>query len=523
MPRNRGSDCRTSYARELIGDSVRQMAQRGLQDWEIALIKRMMMEDYARDKMHAYFNRPERTLTPAAYSEIKVAKFGGHVQPASAEELARFVETFSKSPAAAESDPIGPATLAKLLATEAGKLKASEYDQLEFKVSFSFAENTFSKIVRAMAALANHRGGYILCGIEDGSGRVRGLPARDPFNCDLARWAQVLKGCLMPVPVFERIITEVDGMIIGVLYVEPAENKPVLATKTFGDKVKDGAVYFRYPGQSTAIGYGEMVTLLAERDRHAQRGLLNHLNIFAERSPADLALIDLKEGRLVDSFKPIPLSSDIISRLNLIKQGEFVEKEGAPAVRLIGDATAASGPAVPEIVRGFVSDTALMRNFAKRLPVAEPDQYFLAAINSTSEWLPMLRWMREAGISKEQAIVLIESEGLTPTKRSRSLGRLRGERSAYAQEAPGLRQLKDRLLSLEALPITSATELRRVMPAIRAVRTATVEQLGVLWATLERGFDFAWAASKGGDLQSYVKAAAARVDELQHLCLVNEG
>ncbi|MBL8770029.1 MAG: ATP-binding protein [Phenylobacterium sp.] len=497
------------------------MAQRGLQDWEIALIKRMMVEEYARDRMHAYFNRPERTLTPAAFSEIKLGRFGSHIQPASAEELARFVETFSKSPAAAESDPIGMATLAKLLATEAGALKVSEDDQIEFKASFSFIDNTFSKIARAMAALANHRGGYILCGIEDGSGRVRGLPAREQFECDLARWAQVLKGCLMPVPVFERMITEVEGKAIGVIYVEPAENKPVIATKTFGDKIKDGAVYFRYPGQSTPIGYGEMVTLLAERDRRAQRGLLNHLNIYAERSPDDLALIDLKEGRLVDPTKPIALSTDMISRLNLIKQGEFVEKDGAPALRLIGDATAAAEPA-PEIVRGFVTDQALMKNFAKRRPVAEPGQYFLAAINSSSEWLPMLRWMREAGISKEQAIALVENEGLTPTKRSRALGRLNGERSAYAAETPSVRLLRDRLLALETLPITSATDLRRVMLAIRAVETVTPEQLDVLWATLERAFDFAWTASNGGDLQSYVKAAAARVDELQAIVVTSE-
>jgi hypothetical protein len=490
------------------------MAQRGLQDWEIALIKRMMAEDYARDKMHAYFNRPERTLTPAAFSEIKLGKFGGHVPPASTEELARFVENYSKSPSAAESDPIGRATLAKLLMTDAGALKVSEDDQLEFKASFSFAENTFSKIARAMAALANHRGGYILCGIEDGSGKVRGLAASEPFGCDLARWAQILRGCLMPVPMFERLIMEVDGKLVGVVYVEAAENKPVIATKTFGDKVKDGAVYFRYPGQSRTIGYGEMASLLADRDRRSQRSLLNHLNIFAERAPEDLALIDLKEGRLVDPSNPISLSPDIISRLNLIKQGEFVEQGGAPAVRLIADATAAAEPRTPEIVRGFVSDAALMKNFAKRLPVAEPGQYFLAAINSSSDWLPMFRWMREAGISKEQAVTLIEAEALTPAKRGRALDRLHGRRSAYAAEAPNVRLLRDRLLALEALEIQSATDLRRIMPAIRAVKEARAEQLEVLWTTLARGFDFAWAASNGGDLQSYVKAAAARVDEL---------
>lgn len=63
--------------------------------------------------------------------------------------------------------------------------------------------------------------------------------------------------------------------------------------------------------------------------------------------------------------------------------------------------------------------------------------------------------------------------------------------------------------------IATATELRRLMQAVRMVKSATPEQMAALWLALERGYDFAWAASNGGDLQSYVKAAAARVDELQ--------
>jgi hypothetical protein len=493
------------------------MAQRGLEDWEIGLIKRMMEEAYARDKMHAYFNRPERTLTPAAYSEIKSGKFGAHVSAASADELARFVESFSKSPEAAESDPIGRATLARLLKTDAsGALLVSENDQLEFKASFSFAHNPFSKVARAIAALANNRGGYIVCGIEDSTRRVRGLGTPEPFGCDLARWAQALKDCLMPLPIFERMLTEVEGHLVGVLYVEPAEHKPVIATKTFGDKMRNGAVYFRYPGQSTDIAYGEMTALLAERDRRAQRGLLETLNIFAERSPADLAVIDLKEGRLVDPRNPIQLSPEMIARLNVIKQGEFVELEGAPAVRIVADATVAAAPVpVPEVVRGFVSDGALIRNFARRLPVQEPAQYFLAAINSSSDWLPMLRWLREAGMSLDQAMALVEAETLTPSKRRRAIDRLTGARSAFLSDVPSVKATRDRLVGLEVPMIATATELRRLMQAVRMVKSATPEQMAALWLALERGYDFAWAASNGGDLQSYVKAAAARVDELQ--------
>lgn len=494
------------------------MAQRGLADWEISLIKQMMAEGYARDKMHAYFNRPERTLTPAAFSEIKAEKFGSNISASGPEALARFVETFSKSPAAAESDPIGLATLGRLLATDAAgrNLIETENDHIEFKASFSFHDNTFSKIARAIAALANNSGGYVFCGVEDKTGRVRGLADADLFACDLARWSQVLRDCLMPMPIFERLLVEVAGAMVGVIYVEAASHKPIVATKTFGEKIRSGGIYYRYPGQSTEIAYGELACLLSDRDRRSQQGLLKTFNIYAERTPDEVALIDLKGGRLVSNEQPIELSKDLIDRLNVIRKGEFVEEGGAPAVRVVAEATvkATANDIAAQVVRGYVSDRAAIRNFVHRQTVEEPLQYFLAAVNSSSDWLPLFRWAREAGLTASQAVAIVEGESLTPAKRQRALERLSGKRTALLQVTRSVRVSRNRILSGDIPAIGSATDLRRLMLAIRMVEYADSEKLGHLWAALGRGFDFAWAAGNGGDLQSYVKAAAARVDEL---------
>lgn len=495
------------------------MAQRGLEDWEISVIKRMIAEGYARDKMHAYFNRPERTLTPAAFSEIKAGMFGTGVPACDSRDLARFVENFSKSPTAAENDPVGIATIARLVSVDGDtkQLIVTENSHIEFKASFSFQDNTFSKILRAIAAMANNSGGYIICGVEDGSGTVLGLKSPELFESDLARWSMIARDCLMPLPVFERRLIDVAGKKVGLIYVEPARHKPVVATKNFGEKIRSGAIYYRYPGQSADIAYGELACLLSERDRRSQHNILDTLRLMNDRLPTEVALIDLKEGRVLGGETEIELPQALVNKLSIIRRGEFVEEGGAPAVRIVADATIrpTANDVAPEIVRGYVSDLSAVRNFAHRQTVREPLQYFLAAINSSSDWLPIFRWLREAGINHAQAVAIIEEEGLTPTKRQRSLERLEGRRSAKQHPQSNVKPTRNRLLLGDVPDIGTPTELRRVMLGVRAVDEVSAEQLVTLWSALQRGYDFASAAENGGDLLSYVKAAAARVDELK--------
>lgn len=492
------------------------MAQRGLEDWEIALIKRMMVEKYARDKMHAYFNRPDRTLTPAAYSEIKLGRFGEDVEAASADTLQRFVESFTRSREGEESDPLGAPTIAKLLKLRGDgvSLLGIEDDQIEFKASFSFQENTLSKILRAVAALANNSGGYIFCGIEDQTGKIVGLSATDTFDSDLSRWSTAIKNCLMPTPHFEKATFKVAGKTVGVIFVAEADRKPVVATKKFGEKIRAGAIYYRYPGQSSEIGFGELSDLLHDRDKRAQRELLDNLSIFSDRTPDEVAVIDLKTGDLTNGREQVRLSQEFVDQLSVIKEGEFVEVGGSPAVRIIADAKIDPVAQATKIVRQFTSDQSVARNFICREPVAEPLQYFLAAINSHSDWMPLFRWLDEAKVTCEEAAKIVEAEGLSPSKRRRALDRLSGKTSAGKPYQKTYKIPRGQILNGEILKIETATELRRAMTALRMVVAPLPEQVDAMWSVLRAGFEFAWQPANGGDLQSYVKAAAGRMDEL---------
>ena len=228
-------------------------------------------------------------------------------------------------------------------------------------------------------------------------------------------------------------------------------------------------------------------------------------------------MIDLKKGELVNGDVPLALSDEFVRQLSVIREGEFVEKGGAPAVRILANATVRpSGDAPTHIVRGYISDSSLVRNFVQREPVQEPIQYFLAAINSQSDWLPIFRWLDLAGLNSDQAVALVEGENLSPKKRLRALERISGARSALVPVIKSLRLLVKSLLEGQVPEISTATELRRQMQAVRMAEPDGEAELQTLWAVVEKGYAFAWAPQNGGDLQSYVKAAAGRLDELAH-------
>jgi predicted HTH transcriptional regulator len=86
-------------------------------------------------------------------------------------------------------------------------------------------EERFSKALRAIAGLANNKGGYLLFGIADGSFQADGL-ADDAFTkSDISLVNRVLVGALDPVPHVTKGLIELGGKQIGVLYVEKHDQR----------------------------------------------------------------------------------------------------------------------------------------------------------------------------------------------------------------------------------------------------------------------------------------------------------
>ena len=52
--------------------------------------------------------------------------------------------------------------------------------------------------------------------------------------------------------------------------------------------------------------------------------------------PHNAMIADFTEGTLVDGTRSFSIGKELIDQIKFIREGEFAEKEGAPALRLVG-------------------------------------------------------------------------------------------------------------------------------------------------------------------------------------------
>ena len=80
-------------------------------------------------------------------------------------------------------------------------LLSGESDEVEIKQSFH--RPLHDRFLRAVAALANNRGGYVLFGVDDNTGRLAGLSDQRFKSADPSEFAMAIRSAMEPCPRFE--------------------------------------------------------------------------------------------------------------------------------------------------------------------------------------------------------------------------------------------------------------------------------------------------------------------------------
>jgi hypothetical protein len=361
------------------------------------------------------------------------------------EELKAFLNSHSPSaavplvvaPAEAEmSSPLSEAILRQMFIKDTGdvwRLDLGETDSAECKTTFRM--KNVGPWLRAVAALANNRGGYVFFGVGDkdpaGAYPVVGLTTTEFADTDPAEIAQRIRATFDPTPRFQKAVFEVGGKKVGVLHVEQHPSRPIIATKGDGNEIREGDIFFRYPGQSTRITYADLRAMLDARDAQARAEIFPMIQRLLALGPARAMIADLAEGRLMDGKRTIEMDEDIIKELNLIKEGEFEERTGAPALRLIGDVKTAA----PTLLKkGLVTRSHMRDDFLTGLPKADPLDYIRCAIEvSGNDWLPIRYFARAARMSDSDLLAFIETlPAAIPSQKKLYKERLSSIDKAYA-------------------------------------------------------------------------------------------
>jgi len=520
------------------------MPRRSISDGEIALIKAMLARKMKNKDIQFFFNRPDRSVNSGRITGIGNGSYGKcwSIQRASDTDLDAFIADHAAPGAAGVPIPVAQIaealhpTHAKVIgglfvADHLGiwRFTAGETDQHECKANFGFRHS--GPWLKAVAALANNRGGYILFGVHDKdeinpdkSYAVIGLKSDEFAKADPVEFTKRVKAVLDPTPRIQIAAATVGGMPIGVIYVERHASRPVIATKPEGDQLKEGDIVYRYPGQSNRIKYSDLRALLDERDAQARRDVMPLVERILALGPKRAMVADLEAGLLDDGKRPIVIDRALIDRINFIREGEFDEQDGAPTLKLVGDVMVTDTAVIGSAGRGVVTDENVLTNFLELETVFAPPEYIRFAVAASSrDWLPIFYFATQAGLSRKELTGLVAAVVTTKSKRKKDMmQRAVGLKRAFAAHTgtPALRL--QALIAGEEMPIEGWRDAANVSLALQGLPDDFAEPAEPLFLLLKRCRDVLFEEHRLENLSS-VYRAAARLDEIYFSPAVSSG
>ncbi len=221
---------------------------------------------------------------------------------------------------------------------ERGYLRRRESSDLEYKENFHRGDDTL-KYIKTLVGMANNKGGRIIFGVQNSPHIPVGMTNTKFSEMDPSELETQIRQFFAPAIDWSMSVEIWDGKPFGILSVKEADSKPVVCSRSKNGILREGAIYYRYRGESKEIGYPELRKLL-DAEREKERILwISHIQKIAAIGPSNVEMLDLYKGEMTVNDKKVYIDKDLISKIKFVKEGHFVEKdeEGAPALKLVGD------------------------------------------------------------------------------------------------------------------------------------------------------------------------------------------
>ncbi|GGC48929.1 AlbA family DNA-binding domain-containing protein [Chelatococcus reniformis] len=490
-------------------------------DEEIGLVKAMLARGIKNEQAHFYFNRADRLISSGRITYIKQGKYGASVPEATPAELDTFIVEWERRQLSGTERVAPDHANAVLALFERGDphwtLRAGETHRAECKLSFRLSpERLFADAVKTIAAFANHSGGYLLFGVHNATLAAQGLAAEFFAQADPAEINRLLASALDPVPIITKLTVQVGLATVGVLHVEKHAYAPVMALKMIGDSVKEGHIYYRYVGESRAIKPGELREIIAARERRAVGAFVRQMNMVQAGSAATL---NLETGEVAGRTGGFVIDRDLLSNIQFIKEGEFSETRGAPALKLIGEVKPVNAKEEERIktIRDTVTPDAILRNFLRQERVADPMQYIHAQAHYPRRWMPLWFYVEQTGMTLEEITNdMIKIVANQPSSRDAVVKRLQRGDEAYKIHPGRPTELCKTLQQGGAFDLTTAQDISRFANAVMGLMDGA-PNLDTIREALASCIDRSMGPSAAeGGRRSMIFRAACRVDELMH-------
>jgi len=402
--------------------------KRNMSDEEVGLVRAMIAKGMKNDHVHFYFNRADRLISSGRIAQIKDGTYARDVSVATGAELDAFLAKWgSEHGSIYRKGPLSPANIDYVVALfEKRKnrwhVSNGETDVVECKLNYAVS----APILKAIAGLANNKGGHILFGIKDEASVVEGMSDDKFHTLDPAILNSNLLGALDPVPTVKKLSLNIGGKNVGALYVEKHEEGPVIAVKSVGSDLKEGGIYFRYVGETRLIKPGELRQIIKTREQKAVEDFSRRMSRVAAGSNAT---IDLESGEVAGPTGRFVIDKGLLPHIQFVREGDFSEVKGAPALKIVGEVQAISEIDRDKIyiIRENITPDSIIKNFLLGNSVQEPLQYIHAQAHYPRRWMPLWHYVEQLSTSVDDIIEDLRSvTASVPTSRDAIVQRLRG-------------------------------------------------------------------------------------------------
>lgn len=496
--------------------AITRVRKRKLSDSEIAIAKAMLAKGLSNDKVHFYFNRADRLISSGRIAQIKKGRYGATVPAASQAEVDAFLHAWAPTQSNATA-ATNPQNLAGLFSCTGGEwfMRNDETDTIECKLNFRLnPEIRFADVIRSIAGLANNEGGYILFGVENATFKATGMSNEEFSQTDPAMINRTLSSALDPVPRVTKSTITVGGKILGILRVDRIDAGPVIALKNIGGDVKEGGIYYRYVGETRLIKPGELRQVIEKR---IQRGLAAFAQRMTRIATGTEATLNLETGVVEGTTGRLLIDRDLLRQVQFIREGDFTEIKGAPALRVVGDVEPTSQVERErvKIIRDNVTADAVIRNFLRDERVSDPLQYLHAQLHQQRKWMPIWYYLRLSGLSGEQLIQDLRGMVVThPASRDAVISRVRQKTSAYKAHPGKPAILLTSIVDGDVVAPSSSAQDANFAMAIQGL-PKNFERADRLKLGLLNCLDRAQGSdTKSSGRRSIIYRAASRLDEI---------
>ncbi len=319
------------------------------------------------------------------------------------------------------TNPLSQESLSDIFRTnpnDSTRIMKREDSTVEFKESYN--HGNMATYFKTIASFANNNGGYIIFGVGDKPRTLKGLKDKSLQLFEDLKVEEFTKNlCEYFAPEIKWIHSsyQIMELTFGIIYVYPLKQKPAICKKTYDNRnenfsLKEGDIYYRYGGRSERIHYSELINIIEKNRKEEEREWLKFMMKAAKIGVVNTGLLDITHGKLIGKNTDVIIDESLLAKITFIKEGEFNEKKGKPALKLVGDIKNISlGKMIssnsPKVIQG-IHQNDIITAFLKNDTVINSIEYIKQICFSPSGRLPVYFYITQSTLDIKTIINTIE-------------------------------------------------------------------------------------------------------------------